>query len=297
MSQQRRISRVVNVPPLTPGFFGHGHLAAHVVSPEDFTLHDPFILLTDDHFDTGDRPFGEPHPHAGFETVTLMLDGAIYDRDAGAIAAGEMQWMTAGRGIIHGEHMMTKGNARVLQLWLTLPKERRWDAPGLQMIHTDAVPVRREPGVEIRVYSGTSGSVRSATQNQVPVTIVEMLIDRHRSVDQEISASYNGFVFPVRGSVRIGENAVSLKAGEVGWLDRDHSDGTSVLRVAAGDEDVRLMLYAGQPQGDRIISAGPFIGDVPDDIVTLYSDYRAGRFVRMSTLSRASRASAFEAER
>ena len=83
MSQQRSISRVVNVPPVSPGFVGAGHLAALVVSPENFEMNDPFILLMDDHLDIGDRPGGSRHPHAGFETVTLILDGAIFDRDEG----------------------------------------------------------------------------------------------------------------------------------------------------------------------------------------------------------------------
>jgi hypothetical protein len=82
-----------------------GHPPAQVVSPENLVLNDPFILLMDDDLDIGDRALGEPHPHAGFETVTLVLNGAIYDRDeGGAINAGEVQWMTAGRGIIHSEN-------------------------------------------------------------------------------------------------------------------------------------------------------------------------------------------------
>ena len=84
MSQRRGISRVVNVPPAAPGFVGPGHLAALVVSPDNFEMTDPFILLMDDHLDIGNRPVGGPHPHAGFETVTLILDGAIYDRDEAA---------------------------------------------------------------------------------------------------------------------------------------------------------------------------------------------------------------------
>src|SRR6202022_3464252 len=118
MSQLRRIARVVDVPPLAPGFIGPGHFAAQVVSPEDFAANDPFILLMDDNLEIGERPMGEAHPDAGFETVTLVLDGAIYDRDeGGVIHAGEVQWITAGRGIIHGEHMAAKGRVRVLQLW------------------------------------------------------------------------------------------------------------------------------------------------------------------------------------
>jgi len=287
MLQQRRIARVVTVPPLGPGFIGPGHLAAQVVSPKDFVLNDPFIMLADDHLDIGDRPLGEPHPHAGFETVTLILDGAIYDRDeGGVINAGEVQWMTAGRGIVHGEHMATKGQVRLLQLWLTLPKDRRWAAPGFQTIDNDAVPVRREPGVQVRIYSGTSGALRSNTRNHVPVTMVEIAMDPRTCADQEIPTSYNGFVFMIRGSATIGEDAVLLKTSQVGWLDRPKGEGMSVLRVVAGEEGARLVLYAGQPQGDPIVSYGPFIADSKEDIARLYTEYQAGQFVRMSELAR-----------
>jgi quercetin 2,3-dioxygenase len=287
MKPQRRIARVVTVPPLAPGFVGPGHLAAQVVSPEDFVLNDPFIVLMDDHLDIGDRTVGEPHPHAGFETVTLLLDGAIYDRDeGGGIEAGEVQWMTAGRGIIHGENVATKGKVRLLQLWLTLPKEQRWTTPGIQTIKAAAVPVRRVPGVEVRIYSGTSGGLRSRTGNHVPVTIVEITMDPHVSLDQEIPTSYNGFAFVVHGSVTIGENAALLKTGQVGWLDRPNGGDSSVLHVAAGEDGARLVLYAGQPQGNPIVSYGPFIGDSKEDIARLFTEYRAGQFVRMSELAR-----------
>ena len=174
---QRNIERIATVPLPAQGFVGPGHLAALVVSPEDFILNDPFILLADDHLDIGDRPVGVPHPHAGFETVTLVLEGAIYDRDeGGVINAGEVQWMTAGRGIIHGENVATRGKVRLLQLWLTLPRGRRWTSPRFQDIRRDAVPVRHENGVEVRIYSGASGNLRSATRNYVPVIMTESVI-------------------------------------------------------------------------------------------------------------------------
>src|SRR5690348_2238647 len=288
MSQQRGISRVVNVPPATPGFVGPGHLAAPVVSPEDFEMNDPFILLMDDHLDIGDRPVGGPHPHAGFETVTLLLQGSIYDRDeGGVIEAGEVQWMTAGRGIIHGENVGANGKVRLLQLWLTLPKADRWTEPGFQTIYTDAVPVRRENGAEVRIYSGVSGSLHSTTRNHVPVTITEITLEPHASIDQEIPSLYNGFVFTLRGSIQAGADNTSLKTGQTGWLDRPQADGSSLLRVTAGEEGARLVFYAGQPQGDPIVSYGPFIGDSKRDIARLYTEFQNGQFVRLSELVKA----------
>jgi len=288
MLYQRRISRIYNVPELAPGFVGPGHLAAPVISPEDFALNDPFILLMDDHLDIGDRPLGGPHPHAGFETVTLLLQGSIYDRDEGGfIEAGEVQWMTAGRGIIHGENVGAKGKVRLLQLWLTLPKADRWTEPGFQTIHTDAVPVRRENGADVRIYSGGSGSLRSTTRNHVPVTITEITLEPHASIDQELPSSYNGFVFTLRGSIQAGADNTSLKTGQTGWLDRPQVDGASLLRVTAGEEGARLVLYAGQPQGDSIVSYGPFIGDSKRDIARLYTEFQSGQFVSLSELVKA----------
>jgi redox-sensitive bicupin YhaK (pirin superfamily) len=285
MSQQRSISRVVNVPPAAPGFVGPGHLAAPVVSPENFEMNDPFILLMDDHLDIGDRPVGGPHPHAGFETVTLILDGAIFDRDEGGpLNAGEVQWMTAGSGIIHSEDVRTKGKVRLLQLWLTLPKNKRWTAPGFQTINVNEVPVHREKGAEIRVYSGSSAGLQSGTRNHVPVTMVEINLEPHASAELDIAASYNGFAFVIDGSVRIGDT--ELNTGQVGWLDRSTDVGTSVLRVVAGESGARLVLYAGQPQGDPIVSYGPFIGDSKQDIARLFAEYQSGRFPRLSELKK-----------
>ena len=285
MSQQRGISRVVNVPPVAPGFVGPGHLAAPVVSPENFEMNDPFILLMDEHLDIGDRPVGGPHPHAGFETVTLILDGAIFDRDeGGTLNAGEVQWMTAGSGIIHSEDVRTKGKVRLLQLWLTLPKNKRWTTPGFQAVNVNAVPVRNELGAEIQVYSGSSGGLHSGTRNHVPVIMVEINLEPHATTEQDIPTSYNGFAFVIDGSVQIGDTV--LNTGQVGWLDRPTDNGTSVVRVAADASGARLILYAGQPQGDPIVSYGPFVGDSKQDIARLFAEYQAGRFPRLSELKK-----------
>jgi redox-sensitive bicupin YhaK (pirin superfamily) len=284
---QRRIDRTVTVPPLEPGFVGPGHLASQVIGSEDFVAADPFIALMDDHLNIGDRPVGGPHPHAGFETVTLVLEGGIYDRDeGGAINAGEVQWMTAGRGIIHGENVAAKGKVRILQLWLTLPKSQRWTTPAFQDIRGDAIPVRQESGVTVRLYSGASGAHRSSTRNHVPITLAEITMDPHAVFEQDVPTSYNGFVYVINGAATAGENAAPLAAGQVGWLDRPDGDDMSILRLAAGVDGARLVLYAGQPQGDRIISHGPFIGDSREDIVRLHNEYRAGRFERMSEIAR-----------
>lgn len=109
--------------------------------------------------------------------------------------------------------------------------------------------------------------------------------------EQDLPTPYNGFVYVIGGAVGIGEGVAPLKAGQVGWLDRPEGEGTSLLRMVAGGDGARLVLYAGQPQGDPIVSYGPFIGDSRDDIARLHTEYRSGRFERSSDLARLARKS------
>jgi len=286
----RRVIRTSNAP-MAPGFLGGNHQAAMRVSPEEFAKNDPFFVLMDDNLEAGDTfaPMGEAHPHAGFETVTLILEGALRDRhEGGTLEAGDLQWMTAGRGVIHSEDIESKGKLRILQLWLTLPKRERWTDPGFQEVRGRDLPVRRAPGVEVRLYSGSSGEVRSPTRNHVPVTLADIRLEPNASFEQDLPASYNGFLLVIEGTAQAGADGTVLRRNEVGWLDRSPESTlaeTSTVRLVAGAQGARLVLYAGQPQGDPIVAHGPFIGDTQEDITRLFGEYRRGRFQRMSELA------------
>ena len=121
----------------------------------------------------------------------------------------------------------------------------------------------------------------------MPVTITEITLEPLALIDQEIPNSYNGFVFMLRGLIQFGADDTSIKTGQTGWLDRPKVDGASLLRVTAGNEGARLVFYAGQPQGDPIVSYGPFIGDSKQDIVRLYTEFQSGQFVSLSELVKA----------
>ncbi|NOK36140.1 pirin family protein [Corallococcus exercitus] len=272
---ERRLERIIDLPAPAPGQFGPAHTVVPVISPEDYARSDPFILLMDDRIDG--KPIGGPHPHAGFETVTLVVKGGM-THDSGRLGEGDVQWMTAGSGVIHGEGLEGDlGQARILQLWLTLPKAQRWVPAGFQDLPYAQLPVRREPGVEVRVYSGTSGPVRSATKNYVPVTLAEFQLEPGASIAQDLPAAYNGFFYVLEGEVAVGPDRQSLRPGQVGWLDRPVSDGDSTVRIT-GTTRARVLLYAGQPQRDPLVSHGPFIGDTREDIIKAFEGYRAGRF-------------------
>ncbi|MGA9525480.1 MAG: pirin-like C-terminal cupin domain-containing protein [Myxococcaceae bacterium] len=272
----RHLARVVTLPPPAPGQFGPAHTVVPVLGSENYGDTDPFILLMDDRIDG--QPIGGPHPHAGFETVTLVLKGSFV-HDDGRLGPGDVQWMTAGRGVVHGEGLEHAGQARILQLWVTLPKAQRWAPPGYQDLEYAELPVRREPGVEVRLYSGTSGEVRSPTLNYVPVTLAEFLLEPGAGVEQDLPASYNGFFYVLDGAIAVGPDATELRPGQAGWLDRPSTDGVSTIRiVGTGSTRARVILYAGQPQHDPLVSYGPFIGDTPADIVRVMDEYRSGRY-------------------
>jgi len=271
-----------------PGFAGDNHLMIELITPDDFIHSDPFILLTDHRLDVGTGTIRAPHPHAGFETVTLFLEGSIRDRSGGnVLGAGDLQWMTAGSGIIHKEDVETMGPVRVLQLRLTLPKAQRWTTPSLEAIRLNSVPIRRMPGVEARLYSGISGNHHSTTRNHVPMTMVDIKMESGASFEQDVPTWYNGFVYVIDGCARLGADGAALRQGQVGWLDRPEEDGPATLPIVSGEEGARLILYAGQPQRESIVVYGPFIGESRDDVVRLYNNYRQGRFQRINHLSRA----------
>ncbi|MFL5527956.1 MAG: pirin family protein [Gemmatimonadaceae bacterium] len=284
---ERGIGRVVTTPPPSPGFIGEGHTAVQVVNPTDFARNDPFILLMDDRIDLEPgREAGGAHPHGGFETVTFVVEGELRDRDEGTLRAGDMLWMTAGSGVIHNEHVVPLGKSRILQLWLTLTRSARWSAPRFEYIAGDGEPVRREPGVEARVYSGSSGSARATTHNYVPVTLVDIRLGPGAQFVQDLPDSYNGFVYVLDGVAYIGADRTRLAAGQVGWLaDGERGSSTSSVSVTGGSDGARLILYAGERQGVPIVQHGPFVGESRADIVRLSELYTTGKMPRISELA------------
>ena len=285
----RHLSRIVATPPPAPGFIGEGHTAVEVLPPHDVARHDPFVLLMDDRLELGRRRrIGGPHPHAGLETVTLVLAGKLWDRDEGELAAGEVAWMTAGRGIIHNEHVEAEGEVRILQLWIGLPTSQREAAPALQVLRTNDVPLRHEPGVVARVYSGSSGGVRPPTKNLVPVTLVEFELEPGRRVEQALPASYRGFLYVVDGSVSVGDETAAQ--GSVAWFERAEHEAASGLVLSAGSAGARVVLYAGEPHGEAIVQRGPFVAGTLEGLAQFHWRFQERKFTPLSAVVKRERA-------
>ncbi|HEV7838583.1 MAG TPA: pirin-like C-terminal cupin domain-containing protein [Gemmatimonadaceae bacterium] len=284
---ERGIGRVITTPAPSPGFIGDGHTAVEVVSAREFERNDPFIILMDDRIDLAPgRAAGGPHPHGGFETVTFVVEGELRDRDEGMLGTGDVLWMTAGSGVIHNEHVVPLGKSRILQLWLTLTRSARWSAPRFEHVKREDAPVRLEPGVDARVYSGSSGSVQATTHNYVPVTMIDLRLEPGAQFQQDLPDSYNGFVYVLDGDLTLGAERTKLSAGQVGWLaDATSTTGVSTLKLVAGNAGARVVLYAGERQRVPIVLHGPFVGESRADIVRLSQLYTTGRMPRISELS------------
>ena len=262
----------VQTPQPQPGFLGAGHTARAVIQT-DYTQSDPFILLMDDMLDKKDEvPVGGPHPHAGFETVSLLIEGEM-----GEMKAGGLQIMTAGSGVVHTETIEKKAKMRLMQLWLNLPKEKRWTMPKLQDLLLKDVPKVAENGLNIKIYSGSLSGVTSPVSNYVPLILADIQMQAGSSTLQNIPSSFTTFLYVLEGSLKVGEDDQMINENQVGWLDRFTDNTSSELRLTAGDAGVRFLLYSAQPQGNPIVSKGPFIGDSDEDISRLYSEYRQGK--------------------
>jgi redox-sensitive bicupin YhaK (pirin superfamily) len=282
MAIKRRIARV-ETPIGHPGFLGAGHTARPVVTG-GFSETDPFIMLMDDILDKKDnQPVGGPHPHAGFETVTLLLSGELGTGED-AMREGDFQIMTAGSGIVHTETINKKTKLRLLQLWLNLPKKDRQAIPRLQDLRNEHVPVFKKDGVEIKLYSGSLSGLTSPILNYVPMVIAVISMETGTNTVLEIPANFNAFLYVIDGDLKVGDDKRILEQDQVGWLNLVGNDAASELKLVAGEKSVRLVLYAGKPLGEHIVSHGPFIADSAEDIQRLYQEYRLGKMRHIATV-------------
>jgi redox-sensitive bicupin YhaK (pirin superfamily) len=278
----RSVSQIDTPAPPATGGLGRGHTAVKVVQPRALDSSDPFVLLVDDRFDFQvRRQIGAAHPHAGIETVTLILEGTLYDRDAGDLAAGDAMWISAGRGIIHDEDVEVSGRVRILQLWIALSTPDRALEPQFEIIRRDAVPVVRLAGAEAALYGGTSGPTNSPTRNRLPTTMIDLSLESNATFEHDLAPAYNGFFYVLNGSVQVAGDPIA--AGQVGWLPPSSSQE---LVISAQDAGARLVLYVGQPLGEPLTLGGPFVAGASSEILDFNRRFGAGEFTRMSELSK-----------
>lgn len=269
------------------------HRAGPVLQPGRWTEYDPFLLMMEDQFGKGAF---DVHPHRGFETVTYIIDGRLehYDNATGTggiLEKGDVQWMTAGRGVVHLESPPEGETVHTLQLWVNLPGRFKMAEPRYQHLPAAEMPVREEDGARIRVFSGSSGPVAAATLNYTPVTFVEMELDPGASIAQDLPAGYNGYIYVLAGSGTFGANQVAARQGQalqIGTADLSDAPNAAAvpteIRVTAdAGAPLRLVLFAGEPIGEPVAAYGPFVMNTEQEIHQALRDYREGRFLNPSS--------------
>ncbi len=243
---------------------------------------DPFLLL--DAFgsdDPDDYIAGFPdHPHRGFETVTYMLSGRMRHRDSagheGLLENGGVQWMTAGRGVIHSEiPEQEDGVMEGFQLWLNLPAQRKMAAPWYRDFPGSEIPEYVTPHeVTVRVIAGSSNGVDGAVTREVTEPVY---LDVHMPAGATFSTalpdSHNAFIYVYRGAVTVGDARV--EARRMGIL--DNAAGAGGVTVTAA-EDARLILVAGKPLNEPVVQYGPFVMNTQQEIYQALQDFNNGQF-------------------
>ncbi len=242
---------------------------------------DPFLML--DHFGSSnpkDYLAGFPnHPHRGFETVTLMVNGRMRHRDSagneGLLEAGGVQWMTAGRGVIHSEMPeQESGMMEGFQLWLNLPARAKLCAPSYRDFKAPEIPsFSNGSGASVRVIAGRSGGVTGAVVREGTEPLyLEVEIEAGGRFRQDLSPESTAFFYVSRGAVAVGDTRVS--AGTLAILGED--PGTNGVELVA-EAPSRLILLSGRPLREPVVQHGPFVMNTEAEIHTAIADYHAGR--------------------
>lgn len=243
---------------------------------------DPFLML--DAFGSdkaGDYIAGFPeHPHRGFETVTYMLNGRMRHRDSagneGLVTNGGVQWMTAGRGVIHSEMPeQDEGLMEGFQLWLNLPAKDKMTAPWYRDIASEEVPrFTSEDGVTVQVIAGATHGVAGAVQREHTQPLyLDLEIPAGVTFEQPLPQGHNAFLYVYRGEVVVEGKAVAKTRMAV----LDNAAGADGVRIKAL-EATRLILLAGRPLNEPIAQHGPFVMNTTEELHQAFDDFRAGRF-------------------
>ncbi len=277
VTQPRRAERLITGQPTQDGA---GVKLTRVLTQDLQRRLDPFLML--DNFasdDPNDYGAGFPsHPHRGFETVSYMLTGNMRHKDSagheGLITDGGVQWMTAGRGVIHSE--MPEQNDGVMegfQLWLNLPGKDKMCAPWYRDIQSPQVPqYTTEGGVTVRVIAGESHGTAGAVQREAtrPLYLDLIFPEGGGSFSQPLPETHNAFIYVYRGSVQVAGTPVQRQRMAI-----LANEGDGITLDAGGP--ARALLIAGQPLREPIAQYGPFVMNTRDELIQAVDDFQNGR--------------------
>jgi redox-sensitive bicupin YhaK (pirin superfamily) len=279
-SLPRRIQKIIEPQPVVEGA---GVRLRRSIGTRTLDYADPFLLL--DHFastNPDDYKAGFPmHPHRGIETVTYVLAGIVHHRDtlgnSGSIGAGDIQWMTAGRGIMHEEMPQVRPEGIAgFQLWVNLPAKLKMTTPRYQDIRSSAIPeIKSEGGARVRVIAGTiNGTSGPVTGIAADPTCLDTSVPPHATFVQPINRGHTAFAYVFEGEAKFAENGGMISHPRlVVWGDGDY------IEVTTAEDPVRFLLVSGKPLHEPIARYGPFVMNTREEIEQALLDLRQGTFV------------------
>jgi len=270
---------------------GNGFPVRNIFSYRDIAEEvSPFLMLDyagPTRFEPTERKLGVgAHPHRGFETVTIVYQGGVSHRDSagggGTIGKDDVQWMTAGSGLLHEEYHSQEyarqgGPFEMVQLWVNLPARHKMTAPAYQGITDRDIPRVALPDAAgtLRVIAGAYGETRGPARSFTPINLWDLRLDAGRSLSLQLPDGHTAALFVLRGAIHIGPHVV--RAAELAVLERD---GTELAFETS--EDTVLLLLGGEPLQEPVVGHGPFVMNTQDEILQAMADYRDGKFDRVA---------------
>jgi quercetin 2,3-dioxygenase len=277
----RSVSKVVNAKTTLEG---EGFVVHRAFPNQSLREFDPFLLLDEMgpmKVSAGEAKGAPDHPHRGFETVTYMLDGAFEHKDShghsGKLKTGDVQWMTAGSGVIHSEmpekeFLQKGGTLHGFQLWVNLPKRDKMIKPRYQDIPADNIPVAQSNGIKVRVIAGESMGKNAVIDTRIPIMYLHYTIQPGATVMQKVPQNYNAFAYVINGSGLFGDKQIPANKEQIVLFEQD---GNQITFKANDVMDV--LLIAGIPLGEPIARYGPFVMNTEEEIRQAMLDYNSGR--------------------
>ncbi|HEY1991953.1 MAG TPA: pirin family protein [Gammaproteobacteria bacterium] len=251
---------------------------------------DPFLLLDEMgpvDYAPGEAVGAPDHPHRGFETVTYVLDGKMQHKDshghAGSLGAGDVQWMTAGAGVVHSEmpeagFTAKGGRMHGFQIWVNLPRQDKLMQPRYQELPDAGIPVAESADrkVKVKVIAGESLGKSAAIDTRTPIAFLHMTLQPGGSIDQPLPADYNAFAYLVSGTGQFGADAVKADAHQMVIFSND-GGSVRIRNAADSPQALQLLLLAGVPLNEPVVRYGPFVMNTEEEIHQAIRDYQQGR--------------------
>ena len=284
---QRTISEIVTAKTTTEGEGFVVHRPFPNYSVRDF---DPFLLLDEMgpiELSAGEAKGAPDHPHRGFETVTYVIEGAFEHKDSqgnsGKLYSGDVQWMTAGSGVIHSEMPETEfakkgGKLHGFQLWVNLPKKDKMIKPRYQDVSSDNIPIgKSEDGrVNVKVIAGESMGKQAVIDTKTPIMYLHFILQPDAKITQQISKEYNAFAYVAKGECLFGSEQKPAQKEQAVFFKRD-GDEITIATKQDSKQSSEVLLLAGIPLGEPVARYGPFVMNTQEELKQATADYQSGK--------------------